>query len=334
MRRREFIAGLALPFLPHFAVRSVAQGSRHFRLVVFALAGNVSQFSETSDLEGFRAFFGHLRSLGYAEGGNLIVERRSGEGRPEKVPEIAREIVALHPDVLFTTSIILIRALRAASYDKPIVFVLGDPVAMGLVASLAKPGANMTGASIDAGLEIFGKYVEILRSLRPGLARLAYVASALVLELHGRLGLADAASNLGVTIVGDPVQSPFDDDAFDRAFANYIARGADALLISNEPATNVRLSKVIALANFDRLPTLFTQRAVRQGGLINYALDVGEIFRASAEHVDRIFRGSSPADLPIYRPTRFQLGINLKTAHATGITIPESLLARADEVIE
>jgi ABC-type uncharacterized transport system substrate-binding protein len=283
------------------------------------------------------AFRQGLRDLGYVEGRNVVIEYRDAEGKPERLPALAAELVALKVDVIVAAAgnnVTL--AAKQATRTLPIVFAaVSDPVASGLVTSLARPGGNVTGASILSP-ELVGKRLELLTQAIPGVSRVA------VLWLPGALGErvgkdmlkeADVAARaLGVRLQFVEARVPAD---LDRAFSDMTRARADALTVLPNNMFLRERRRLVDLAAKHRLPAVYTVREyVDAGGLMAYAPNLADVVRRAATYVDKILRGAKPADLPVEQPTKFELVINLKTAKALGLTIPPSLLLRADQVID
>ncbi len=281
----------------------------------------------------FDAFQQGLRELGWVEGQNLAIEwRRRGE-RAEPLPDLAAELVQLKVEVIVTSSEPMIRTAMQATNTIPIVMaVSAAPVETGLVASLARPGGNVTGLSIQAA-EVGGKRLELLKEAVPHAARLAVLWNAAnpakVLEWQD---IQVAAQTLGVTLYSVEVRGP---DDFDGAFAAIARERPDALIVFTEPLTLRHQRPIVDFATQHRLPTISEGREFADaGGLMTYGASLPALYRRAAYYVDRILKGATPADLPVEQPTKFELVINLKTAQALGITIPPTLLFLADEVIK
>ncbi len=276
------------------------------------------------------AFRQRLTALGYVEGKNILIEERSAEGHPERLNGIARELAANKVDIIVAPAVAASSAARRASSTIPIVMVnAGDPVGAGLIASLARPGGNVTGST---NLSFGAKQVELMRELVPHAAKLAillnpsnagaprYVADAT--EAARRLNLSVAIAE--VVRVED----------FPNAFAMIRDIRPDGLLVMTEPLIGGQRAQVIAFAASARLPTSYDSGNIaREGGLVSYGPLYAEHYEMAAGYVDKILKGAKPADLPVEQPTRFELVINLKTAKALGLTIPQSLLVRAAEMI-
>jgi putative ABC transport system substrate-binding protein len=282
------------------------------------------------------AFRQGLRDLGYVEGRNVVIEYRSAEGKPERFPTLAAELVALKVDVLVAPSTPGALAAKQATRTLPIVFATAsDPVASGLVTSLARPGGNVTGLSILAP-ELVGKALELLTKAVPGVTRVAVLWQPGVLgertEKDMLKGAEVAARALGVRLQFVEARGP---DDFDRAFSDMTRAHAGALAVLGSSVFSLEGRRLADLAAKNRLPALYPWREdVDAGGLMSYGPNAADLLRRAATYVDKILKGAKPGDLPVEQPTKFELVINLKTAKALGLTIPPSLLQRADEVIQ
>jgi len=278
------------------------------------------------------AFLQRLRELGWIEGRTVTIEYRWAEGRTERFSEIAAEFARLKVEVIVTSGEAAVAAAKQATSVIPIVFTLAnDPVGAGLVASLARPGGNVTGMSLQQA-DLAGKRIELLREVVPAFRRLAILAnvgtSGVVLEM----GEAQtAAGKLGLQVVTSEIQR-----AEDIVPALEAMKGrADALYVCGDALTSTHRTRINTLALGLRLPTVLTMReAVEAGGLISYGPNFPDLYRRAAEHVDKILHGAKPADIPVEQPTKFDLVINQTTAKALGVTMPDKLLALADEVID
>jgi ABC-type uncharacterized transport system substrate-binding protein len=278
----------------------------------------------------FDVFLQGMRDLGYLEGQNVIYVRRSAEGKADRIPALANELVGMKPDVIVTAAPLPVRALKEATSTIPIVFVLGDAVTANAVSNLARPGGNLTGLSF-LNVELSAKRLEILRDAMPRLARIAvfYDPSS----DRGYLGVTEETGRkLGLELKAWPLSGV---DAFESAHESARADGAEAVDVLASAFFNANRVRLIDLAAKYRLPSIYeSSEYVRTGGLISYGPNLLDLFRRQATYVDKIFKGSKPGDLPVEQPTRFELVVNLKTAKALGLTIAESFLLRADEVIE
>jgi putative ABC transport system substrate-binding protein len=328
MKRRDFIAGTAaLLVSPR---HSWAQGTPR-------RIGNLVQTPTNlpSSLQLLKVWQDILRDHGWVEGKNLITDRRSAEGHAERLPALAAELVALKPDLLVGSGPQVALALKSATATIPIVFVaVFDPVALGLVESLSRPGGNVTGLATYVPGDSIAKRVEILRELVPGASKIALLVNP-DNPMH-RLTLVEevprTARNLGVAL---PVVEATTAEELDIAFASAAAQHADAIVVLGDFVHNQHASRIVALAAQYQLPAIYLSRNFAAvGGLIVYGSNYADLLRRAGDYVDKILRGTKPADLPVEQPTKFELIINMKTAKALGLTVPPSLLVRADEVTE
>jgi ABC-type uncharacterized transport system substrate-binding protein len=269
-----------------------------------------------------------LREHGYVEGKNIAFEYRYAEGKLDRLPELAAELVGLKVDVIVTASASAVQVAKKATSTIPIVFyALADPVATGLVESLARPGQNITGLSIQ-GPELDGKRLELLKEAVPKTGRVAVLFG----PAYPRKETEIAAQALGIQIISLPVRGLGD---FEPAFETARKGNADALLTSPHPLINTVRERIVEFAAKNRLPAMYGgPEFVDAGGLMSYAPSYTDLIRRAATYVDKILKGAKPADLPVEQPTKFELVINLKTAKALGLSIPQTLLLRADQVIE
>jgi putative ABC transport system substrate-binding protein len=277
------------------------------------------------------AFVQRLRELGWIEGRTLAIEYRWAEGSPERFGEIAAEFVRLKVDVIVTVGGAVLAAKQVTSVI-PIVFAAAnDPIGTGLVPSLARPGGNVTGLSSQAA-DLAGKRLELLREVVPGLRHLAIMSNAGYPAAVLEMGEAEsAARTVGLDVVRREIRR-----AQDIAPAFEALKGrAEALYVTTDPILNSNHVRIITLANLARLPMIATQREfVDAGGLMSYGPNYSDLFRRAGDYVDKILRGAKPGELPVEQPTKFDLVINLTAAKGLGLTIPESFLLRADELIE
>ena len=326
MRRRNFImlvgAAVALPI----GVRAQQQTGKVHRIGYLGSGAAVPHL-----LEAFRR---GLRELGWVEGQNVVIDYRFAEGQYGRLPDFADELVRLKMDVIAASPTPAALAAKNATETIPIVGISFDnPVQQGLVASLARPGGNITGLSYSVGPEIFGKDLELLKELAPEIRHVAVISnpdSPNHLPTIGNVKIA--ARSLGVDLRLLEARGP---DEFDGAFAAMVKEGVGALFVIGDPMLFVHRARLADLAVQNRLPTMYTNRPhVEAGGLMCYGPSFSDLWRRAATYVDKILKGAKPADLPVEQPTKFELVINLKTAKAIGIEIPQSILLRADEVIE
>jgi putative ABC transport system substrate-binding protein len=326
VRRRDFVGllgGVAVAF-PCPAVRG--QGAKRVRRI-----GVLEIRPASSNAEYFGVFLSSMRELGYVERRDFTIEYRHGDGHPERFPALAAELAQLKVDLILTRGTPATLAAKAATGEIPIVmFALGEPLLV--VASLSRPGGNVTGLSTFAN-DLAAKRVELMKELVPKLARIAFlhnmgnpVAPPAWEETRAAaLSIAIEPQLLDVRAFGD----------LKPAFAATEREGADALIVGLDAVTEANRTVIAELAASRRLPTIYPAKEfVEAGGLIAYASNVVDLYRRAAAYVDRILKGAKPGDLPVEQPIKFELTINLKTARASGVSIPPSLLARADEVIE
>ena len=326
MKRREFLSAVASA-AAGWPLATRAQRPAKLPTIGFLGANTAAVMSPWT-----AAFVRRLRELGWIEGRNVAIEYRWGGGRFDRSPEIMAEFVRLRVDVIVTHSTPNVVAARQATSVIPIVFAAaGDPVANNLVASLARPGGNATGLSLQQ-IDLAGKRLELLRQVLPGLRRVAFLANAgnpaSVLEV----GEAQAAAaTLGLEAIVPQIRRAEDiAPAFDT-----LRRSAQGLYVSADPLLLTHQIRISTLALEARLPTLVPFRSfVEAGGLMSYGPDFADLFRRAGDFVDKILRGAKPADLPVEQPTKFELVLSLKTANGLGLTIPQSLLLRAEQVIQ
>ena len=282
---------------------------------------------------GVDAFRQALHELRWVEGQNIVVEWRFAEGKLERLPELAAELVRLKPDVIVAQATPGATAAKNATQTIPIVMVpVADPVAVGLVTSLARPGGNITGVSAN-GVEIVGKQLELLKETVPKVRRVAILLNPTNPSSRDVLKEANAAArSLGVQL--QPVEAR-DADQLDAAFAAMARERAEGVLVMQDTAFVLYRQRFADLAAKSRLPAAYGWKEhVETGGLMSYGASLRDLFRRGATFVDRILKGAKPGDLPVEQPTKFELVINLKAAKALGLTIPRSVLARADQIIE
>jgi ABC-type uncharacterized transport system substrate-binding protein len=326
---------LALSLVLALLAAEAQQAAKVYHVGLISAATPVSEMAGPEPVHPLvRAFVQGLRTLGYVEGQNLILESRSAGGRYERFGDIVAELVRLKVDVIVTFADPAVRAAKAVTTTVPIVMaVSADPVGTGLVQSLARPGGNITGTTIYVGPEFEAKRLELLREMLPGVSHVAYLASKEDKDWerpHGK-SVRTAAQTLGVTLV----LAEFTPHQYTHAFTLISRARADALFVGPNPATYNDRALIVDFATRTRLPSIFANReSVELGGLMSYGVNLADVFRRAATFVDKIFKGAKPADIPVEQPTKFELVINAKTAKALGLTIPQSVLLRADQVIE
>lgn len=280
------------------------------------------------------AFRQGLRDMGYVEGRNLVLEVRSAEGRQERVREIVSELVGLKVDVLVTVSTATALAAQKTSNSVPIVFVsVIDPVAPGIVQTLARPGGNLTGVTGWVGADFAGKWVGLLREAAPRISHVAVLWNSA--NLQGPPQVQEIRAAAGKLKMKADFFDAGDVASLAKAFAAIAASGAEGIIVAGDPFFTANRARLVEFAAKRRLPAVyFFKRFAEAGGLMAYGARAEESYRRAAAYVDRILRGAKPADLPVERPTQFELVINLKAARALGLAIPRSLLLQADQVIQ
>jgi putative ABC transport system substrate-binding protein len=327
MDRRSFMGAISGGLLAAPFAAEAQPAAKVYRIGILETR---STHLNAANLDAFRQA---LLALGYKEGQNLEIAYRSADGREERFPGLASELVRLKVDLIVTRGTPAALAAKGATRTIPVVMASsGDPVGAGLAASLGRPGGNVTGLSSN-GVEINAKRVDLLRELRPRLTRIAglFNMGNPVLPLQSK-EVERAAGSLGIQPQLLDVRRPED---LPRAFDTAAKERAEALIVALDGLTQGNLRLIAALAAKNRLPSIYATREYADlGGLISYGHSERHQYQQAATFVDKIFKGAKPSDLPVEQPTKFELVINLKTAKALGLTIPQSLLLRADEVIE
>ena len=326
MRRREFITLLSGAAAAWPLAARAQQAGKVYRI-------GFLWDSPDAFLDALEAFRQGLSDLGYVEGRNIAIEYRWAEGKPERMRELAEELVRLKVDVIVAPSSIYTEAAKRATSTIPIIFVShADPLGSRHVASLARPGGNITGLSLMM-TETNVKGLELLKEAVPGISRVAVIFDpATPSHGPGLKAVKAAGPTLGLRIQSVPVRSATE---FDSAFTAIVGERADAVLVLSTPLFIAGAKRLAELSLAHKLPSLFgPKHHVQEGGLMSYSPDRADLWRRGAIYVDKILRGIDPADLPVQQPTKFEIAINLKTAKSIGLAIPPSLLGRADEVIE
>jgi putative ABC transport system substrate-binding protein len=328
MERRTFLGTLGLSVLAAPLAAEAQQAAKIARIGFLTL--NLALNPQLRE-----AFLRGLRDLGYVEGSNVVIEYRDAEGKPERLPALAAELVALKVDVIVAPPTLAALAAKQATRTLPIVFAVADPVGSGLVTSLARPGGNVTGLS-QLAPELVGKCLEQLTQVVPGVSRVAVLWQPSAFGGRTEKDMLKeaevAARALRVRLQFVEARGPAD---VDRALSDMTRARAGALTVLPSGMFNNERRRLVDLAAKNRLPAVYSWREfVDAGGLMSYGVDLADLWRRAATYVDKILKGTKPADLPVEQPTKFELVINLKTAKALGLTIPPSLLGRADEVIQ
>jgi putative ABC transport system substrate-binding protein len=326
--RRTFLAGTGATLLatPLTAEAQPAKKVWRIGFILTAVPNEVGYL--------IKALSEGLRELGYVEGRNVVFERRFAEGRQERLPALAAELVRLDVDVIVTGSNPVIAAVKQATATIPVVMAVSrDPVGAGFIASLARPGGNITGLANDPGPEIIGKNLELLKEAAPRVSRVAFLWNPVPPGAGTSKNVVEsAARKLGVTFQSVEVRGR---NEFEGAFAAMVRERANGLVVATDPVMVGPRGQVVLLAARSRLPAMYGLREFAEaGGFMSYGPNIADLFRRAATYVDKILKGAKPGDLPVEQPTKFELVINLKTAKALGLTIPPSVLGRADEVIQ
>ena len=325
--RRTFIGSVVAGILTSSGAAEAQQAGKVYRI------GYLSAPTRASVEQALQAFLSKLRELGLVEGKNLIIEYRWADGKAERLPELAAELVQLKVDLIVAPAGSAALVAKKATSSIPIVMLFPvDPVGLGLVASLARPGGNVTGTSMSPGPEIFGKQLQILKEAIPRASRFAVLANPAEAGFSIQMNEVGAAARaLGIRLQNVEVRGPED---LDSAFAAMAREGAEAILVQGSSTFLVHRTRLAELAVKSRLPTMSNFREmVEAGSLMAYGINMADFIGRSAVFVDKILKGAKPGDLPVEQPTKFELVINLKTAKALGLTIPPPVLARADLVI-
>ena len=333
MRRREFIALLGGAAMAWPLLARAQQPAKMKRIALVSPATKIADMGANGS-RFHRMFFEELSRRGYDEGRNLVVERYSGEGRTEQYADLAREVVNTRPDLIFQETTRLALNFKAATTTVPIVTITADPIAGGLVSSLARPGGNITGVSVDAGVEVLAKRLELLLEATSKLSNARFLVSQLSWERFVGAAVREASRRLGISLAGEPM-SGFNEQEYQRAFNSMEHERVDGILVSDESEHFAYRRVLVELAAKARIPAIYAYREhVELGGLMAYSFDLEDIGRHAARQVAEVLKGANPGELPIYQQTKFELMINLKTAKALGLEMPASLVGRADRVIE
>jgi putative ABC transport system substrate-binding protein len=324
MDRRAFLAGAAALLAAPLGAEAQQAPAKVARIGYVSLRPGPTHLDE--------AFQRGLRELGYVEGQNISVEYRYADWNPNRVSALAEELVRLNVDIIVSVGgNVAALAVKKVVKAIPVVFTSGDPVAIGIVARLDRPGANLTGVNLLT-TELNPKRLELLRAAIPGVARVAVLANPAAPNAKVLGDLHAAARSLGVKLQVVDARSP---QEIDQAFSAMVRERAGALLVLANPMFLAERERIAGLVSKNRLPAIFEQSEFAEaGGLLSYGASIADMYRRLATYVDKILKGAKPGDLPVEQPTKFELVINLKTAKALGLTIPPSLLARADQVIE
>ena len=338
MRRRDFLAGglSVAASVSRAAAQPAATAPR--RLAIFSLGEPATLMQENSENRYYRALFAELRRLGYVEGQNLTIERYGREKNIAGPAPVVAELVSQNPDVVYVLGPGALLFKRETT-TLPVVAMTGDPVALGLVQSLARPGGNITGVSVDTGPSIYGKRIALLREICPAMSKLAFLGLKVSSQADweaAQLGVIRAAAEAArVDLAVIPVEAPTSEAAYRDAVAQVARAGANAVLLGDSPDTMIHRRLIAGLIAAAGVPAIYPfPDFVDEGGLIAYSYDLVELNKRVANNVDAILRGKNAGEIPYWQAAKFELSINLKTAMALRLAVPATLLAIADNVIE
>jgi len=332
MKRRDFIVGAAGFWLLTVCAQGASAAKK--RLAVVTPATPAEEIKSKSNLY-YRALFLELSRRGFTEHDDLVIDIYSGHGDTSKYGELAQRVVDAAPDVILCVAGLLSSELKVRTSVIPIVAIVADPVASGLVSNLARPDANLTGVTVDAGMELYGKRLSLLAELVPQLNRVGYLSSHKNWQRAAGSAVREASKRIGITLIPADLGETYNASAYANAFASLRDQRPEALLISDEPEHLRNQKTLIELAAKNKIPTMYPFRELTaSGGLVSYSVNLVEAYRYAAGEIAQIFSGRNPSDIPFYQPTSFQLTINLRAAQLLNIKVPPALLAQADEVIE
>jgi putative ABC transport system substrate-binding protein len=335
MRRRDFISLLGGAAVAWPLAAAAQQSTNRKRLAIFSPSEPSANLHEHSESEKYRALFAELRRLGQIEGQNLKVESYGREQNTSSPEALATEIVRSSPDVIFVAGpgAVIFKKLTSRI---PIVVITGDPVTQGIAESLAHPGGNFTGASVDAGPSIYGKRIALLREMVPTMSKLG----CLVLRLswngpNAGPGIRAAAETAGLSLAVSLLEFGTSEAGYRAAIESISRDGANAVMVVDSPEVDQNSTLIAKLVGDAKLPAIFSHPdLVEAGGLMAYSFDLIELHKRAANNIDAILRGAKPGDIPFYQVTKFELSINLKAAKQLGLSVPPALVAIADKVIE
>lgn len=330
MRRRDFVTGaVSFAAVTRVAAQPVANSRR---LVIVDVSTPLSRLYENSG-SNYRILFAELRRLGQIEGQNLTVERYGNEQNPSDPASFAAQVIGTNPDVIYV--VVPFSVFFRGTKKIPLVTVSGDPVAAGFVQSLARPGGNVTGVSVDAGPSIHGKRIALLREMFPAMSKLGCIAGRIQWESGVGAAVRAAADTAGVSLISQLVDFPGNATIYGNAIAQACRDGSDAIMMVDSPDVFVNRVSIVQSIAEARIPAIHAiADAVNVGGLMAYSFDLNEVIVRAAADIDAILRGANPADIPYYQVSKFELSINLKTANVLGLSVPTTLLASADKVVE
>ena len=332
MKRRDFIAGtISLAATSRVSAQPMTKVRR---LAIFSLSESAALMNERSENRYYRALFTELRRLGYVVGENLTVEPFGREKNTSGAAALVTEVVRSQPDVIYVVGFGAL-IFKQQTSTIPIVALTGDPIAQGLIQSLARPGGNITGVSVDTGPSIHGKRIALLREVFPALSKLAYLTIRPQWEAIQGAAVRTASETTGVPVTSLLLDLPTSDTSYRAAIASASQDGANAIMVGDGPDALTNRALIAESIERTRLPAMYPFREfVEIGGLIAYAFDLVDLNKRVASDIDAILRGTNPGEIPYYQSSKFELSVNLKTATSLGLKVPETMLASADVVIE
>jgi len=335
MKRREFITLVGVAAVAWPIAARAQQPGKPYRIAIINPFAAVETLNEAASPGRYRFFFEELRRLGYQEGSNLVVERYSGIGKIGHLNELLQTVAASKPDVI--QAVAMEDVFKATPVAIPIVEIGLDPIAFGLTSNLAHPDRNITGVAMIAGSELYAKHLELLRQASPTVSKIACLTSRDMWEDPSDIlgPLREGAKTLGIALVPSILEPPYSDAEYRRVFAGMVDERADGLIVTQAIWNSAHQPLIVGLAASARLPAIYPTRSfVDQGGLMSYGAVPAEAYRRAASAVAEILRGAKPSGIPYYQASQFELVINLKTAKAIGLAMPQMITARANDVIE
>ncbi|WP_152621156.1 ABC transporter substrate-binding protein [Bradyrhizobium japonicum] len=333
MRRRAFLTVMCGAVAWPLAA-AAQQSTNRKRLAIFSPAEPSSDLHEHSKTKAWRALFAELRRLGWIEGQNLKVESYGREQNTSDPEAMATEIVRSNPDVIFVVALYAV-VFKKLTSRIPIVGITGDPIMQGLAESLAHPGGNFTGVTVDAGPSIYGKRIALLREMVPTMSKLGCLALRSQWDQPNAGAFRTTAESAGLPLAVSLLEIGTSEAGYRAAVESISRDGADAVMVLESPQVFQNSTLIAKLLGDAKLPAIFAfTESVEAGGLMAYSFDLIELFKRVANNIDAILRGAKPGDIPIYQVTKFELSLNLKTAKQLGLSVPPTLVALADKVIE
>lgn len=333
MRRRDFMIGAISAGVMSRAAAQPAGNSR--RLAIVSVSEPSALMHEQSENRYYRVLFAELRRLGHVEGENLAVERYGREQGTAGLAAVIAEVVRSNPDVVYVLGPGGALGFKRETTRIPVVALTADPIAQGLVQNLARPGGNVTGVSVDTGPSIHGKRIDLLRQMFPAMSKLACLSLRIAWEGVQGPAMRASAEAAGIPLVSVLMELPTSEASYRDAVANVARNGANAIMVADSPDVMTNRSLIAELIGDTRIPAIYPLfELVEAGGLMAYSFDLTELNKRVANNIDAILRGANPGDIPFYQNSKFELSINLKTAKTIGLTVPATLLASADIIIE